>query len=37
VAAVNKNVVTVQVADNVRIKVRKEYIAELQEEPEEAS
>jgi len=37
VAAVNKNVVTVQVAENVRVKVRREYISELQEEPEEAS
>jgi preprotein translocase subunit YajC len=37
VAALNKDVVTIQVADNVRIKVRREYIAELQEEPEEAS
>jgi preprotein translocase subunit YajC len=37
VAALNKNVVTIQVADNVRVKIRREYIAELQEEPEEAS
>jgi preprotein translocase subunit YajC len=37
VAALNKDVVTIQVADNVRIKVRREYIAELQEETEEAS
>ncbi|HTN43965.1 MAG TPA: preprotein translocase subunit YajC [Nitrospiria bacterium] len=37
VAALNKNVVTIQIADNVRVKIRREYIAELQEEPEEAS
>lgn len=37
VAALNKEVVTVQVADNVRIKVRREYIAELQEGQEEGS
>jgi preprotein translocase subunit YajC len=37
VAALNKDVVTIQVADNVRVKVRREYIAELQEGPEEAS
>lgn len=37
VVALNKGVVTVQVADNVRIKVRREYIAELQEGPEEGS
>jgi len=35
VGAINKDVVTIQVADNVRIKVRREYIAELQEGPEE--
>ncbi|MBI3611160.1 MAG: preprotein translocase subunit YajC [Nitrospirae bacterium] len=37
VAALNKDVVTVQVADNVRIKVRREYIAEFQTEPEEGA
>ena len=37
VAALNKDVVTVQVADNVRIKVRREYIAELQTESDEGS
>lgn len=37
VAAINKDVVTVQVADNVRIKVRREYIAELLQEPEEGA
>ncbi|MBI3597618.1 MAG: preprotein translocase subunit YajC [Nitrospirae bacterium] len=37
VAALNKDVVTIQVADNVRVKVRREYVAELQEEPEEGS
>jgi preprotein translocase subunit YajC len=37
VAALNKDVVTVQVSDNVRIKVRRDYIAELQEGQEEGS
>jgi len=37
VAALNKDVVTIQVADNVRVKVRREYVAELREEPEEGS
>ena len=37
VAAINQGVVTVQVADNVRIKVRRDYIAELQEEQEDGS
>jgi preprotein translocase subunit YajC len=37
VAAINKNVITVQVADNVKIKIRREYIAELQPESEEGA
>lgn len=37
VAAINQDVVTVQVADNVRIKIRREYIAELQEGQEEGA
>ncbi|HUK57414.1 MAG TPA: preprotein translocase subunit YajC [Nitrospiria bacterium] len=37
VAALNKHVVTIQVADNVRVKIRRDYIAELQEEPDEGS
>ncbi|MBI3995803.1 MAG: preprotein translocase subunit YajC [Nitrospirae bacterium] len=37
VAALNKDVITVQIADNVRVKVRREYIAELQEGQEEGS
>ncbi len=37
VAAVNNKVVTIQVADNVRIKIRKEYISELQTGEEEGS
>lgn len=37
VAALNKNVVTIQIADNVRVKIRRDYIAELQAEPEEGS
>jgi preprotein translocase subunit YajC len=35
VAGINKDVITVQVADNVKIKIRREYIAELQPESEE--
>jgi len=37
VAALNKDVVTIQVGDNVRIKVRRDYIAELQKEQEEGT
>jgi len=37
IAAINKDVVTLQVADNVRIKIRREYVAELQEGPEEGN
>lgn len=37
VAAIQKNVVTIQVGDNVRIKIRREYIAELVTEKEEGA
>jgi len=37
VAALNKDVVTVQVGDNVRIKIRRDYIADLQKEQEEGT
>lgn len=34
VAAIQDNVVTLQISDNVRVKIRKEYITELQPERE---
>ena len=37
IVAISKDVVTVQVAENVRIKVRREYIAELLQETEEGT
>ncbi|HEY4484910.1 MAG TPA: preprotein translocase subunit YajC [Nitrospiria bacterium] len=37
VMAVTKEIITIQIADNVRIKVRREYIAELVTEPEETA
>jgi preprotein translocase subunit YajC len=37
VAALNKDVVTVQVGDNVRIKIRRDYIADLQKDQEEGT
>lgn len=37
VAAITKDVVTVEVANNVRVKLRREYVAELLTEPEEGA
>lgn len=37
VAAIHKDVVTLQVADNVRLKIRRDYVAELQTEQEEGA
>lgn len=37
VAAINKNIVTIQVADNARIKIRKDFVSELQSGEEEGS
>ena len=34
VAAIQDNVVTIQISDNVRVKIRKEHITELQPERE---